>query len=129
MTVSFTVRGSFKKTEKFLQEMKKFNSIVMRVAQAEARRGVQALKAATPRDSGLAASSWNYKILQNGRSVTIIWTNDDIENGRFPVAIMLQYGYATGTGGYVQGRDYINAAMRPIFESIADNVWKAVKSA
>lgn len=128
MNISFTTRGSFKNTEKFLAAMKNINSTIRRVVEAEAQRGVQALINATPKDSGLAASSWGYKIVQNGRRVTIIWTNTNIENG-FPVAIMLQYGYATGTGGYVQGRDYINPAMKPIFDKIADNVWKAVKSA
>jgi hypothetical protein len=76
----------------------------------------------------LAADSWSYEIERSGRSVTIKWLNTDIENG-FPVAIMLQYGHGTGTGGYVQGMDYINPAMRPIFDSIADQVWKAVTSA
>lgn len=129
MEVSFTTRGSWKKTDKFLKEMQNINSHVYRVCQSEAQRGVQALIAYTPRDSGLAASSWGYKIVQNGRRVTIIWTNTNKENGGFPVAVMLQYGYGTGTGGYVQGRDYINPAMKPIFKIIADNVWKAVKSA
>lgn len=129
MEISFTTRGSFKNTEKFLKEMQNLNSHIRRVAESEAQRGVQALIAATPRDSGIAAASWGYKIVQNGRKVTIVWTNTDLENGGFPVAIMLQYGYGTGSGGYVQGRDYINPAMKPIFESIANNVWKAVKSA
>ncbi len=128
MEISFTTRGSFAKTEKFLAGMKDVNSVIRRVAEAEAKRGLDALRAATPRDSGLAASSWTYKIVQNGRRITIVWMNTNMENG-FPVAIMLQYGYATGTGGYVQGRDYINPAMRPVFEIIANNVWKAVKSA
>jgi hypothetical protein len=126
--VSFTTKGSFKNTEKFLKEMQNIQSTIHRVVEREAQRGVQALIAATPKDSGIAASSWGYKIVQNGRRTSIVWTNRDVENG-FPVAIMLQYGYGTGSGGYVQGRDYINPAMKPIFESIANNVWKAVKSA
>lgn len=127
MEFSFTTTGSFKNTEKMLKGMKDINSVITRVLNAEAQKGVVALRAATPKDSGLAASSWGYKIVQNGRRVSIVWTNTDVESG-FPVAIMLQYGYGTGTGGYVQGRDYINPAMKPIFKSIADNVWKAVKS-
>ena len=129
MEVSFTTKGSFKNTEKFLAGMKNINSHIRKVAEAEAKRGVAALQLATPRDSGLAATSWGYKIVQNGRRVQIVWTNNNEENGGFPVAVMLQYGYGTGTGGYVQGRDYINPAMAPIFKIIADNVWKAVKSA
>lgn len=129
MEVKMHVTGSFKHTEKFLAEMKNLNSNIRRVAEAEAKRGVEALIRATPRDSGIAASSWGYTILQNGRRVAIVWTNNDLENGGFPVAVMLQYGYATGTGGYVQGRDYINPAMKPVFDRIATNVWKAVTSA
>lgn len=129
MEVSFTTKGSFKNTEKFLAGMKNINSHIRKVAEAEAKRGVQALILATPKDSGLAASSWGYKIVQNGRRIQIVWTNSNEENGGFPVAVMLQYGYGTGSGGYVQGRDYINPAMAPIFKIIADNVWKAVKSA
>lgn len=90
--------------------------------------GIGALAAATPHDSGLAASSWGYKVENSSGGVSISWTNTDVEGG-FPVAIMLQYGHGTGTGGYVAGRDYINPAMKPIFDKIADRVWKAVTSA
>jgi hypothetical protein len=92
------------------------------------KEGVAALERATPLDSGVAAGSWEYKVENKPGHVTIVWTNWDVENG-FPVVVMLQYGYATGTGGYVQGRDFINPAMKPIFDSIADRVWKAVTSA
>lgn len=128
MDIKFSHRGSFKRTEKFLGEMKNVNSHIRKIAEIEAQKGVQALIAATPKDSGLAATSWGYKIVQNGRKITIVWTNSN-EEGGFPVAVMLQYGYGTGSGGYVQGRDYINPAMKPVFDLIANNVWKAVKSA
>jgi hypothetical protein len=123
---TFTTRGSFRRTEKMLRSMQNLNfqQLLSQMGQA----GVTALASATPKQSGLAASSWSYKIVQKGRVVSIIWTNSNEENG-FPVAIMLQYGYGTGTGGYVQGRDYINPAMKPIFDKIAETVWKAVKSA
>ena len=124
--IKFTSRGSFKNTEKFLERMKRLD--IRRILEQEGERGVRALMAATPRDSGLAASSWGYEVGQNGRSVTITWTNSDVENG-FPVALSLQYGYGTGTGGYVQGRDYINPAMRPVFDQIAETVWKVVTTA
>jgi hypothetical protein len=94
----------------------------------QAQLGVDALANAVPKDSGLASQNWGYEVSQNGGGVRITWTNSDIENG-FPVAIMLQYGYGTGTGGYVQGRDYINPAIRPVFDQIANTVWKAVTSA
>lgn len=95
--------------------------------EALAQQGVTALESATPVDSGLAAGSWSYTITRGKGSARIEWVNSDVENG-FPVAIMLQYGYGTGTGGYVQGRDYINPAIQPIFDQIADKVWKAVTS-
>lgn len=120
------VTGSTKHAEEFLQKMLNLN--IMRVLEANGQAGVDALEAATPVDSGLAANSWAYQVRQNGGVYTITWTNNDVENG-FPVAIMLQYGYGTGTGGYVQGRDYINPAMKPIFDKIAEDVWKAVTSA
>lgn len=124
--ISAITSGSFKRTEDFLKKLAKNDHF--RGVEALAREGVAALASATPNDSGLAASSWNYKIIMTRTSLTIIWTNSDVENG-FPVAIMLQYGYGTGTGGYVPGRDYINPAIRPVMDKIADKVWKAVTSA
>lgn len=123
--ITFSSTGSFKNTESFLKAMAKLE--IRRLIESQAQAGVTALATATPLESGLAASSWGYEIRQNGSSLTIAWTNSDVENG-FPVAITLQYGYGTGTGGYVQGRDYINPAIRPVFDEIADKVWKAVTS-
>lgn len=123
--ISFTTTGSFKRTERFLTYIGRGD--LFRQLETLAQKGVSALQAATPIESGLAASSWGYEI-KGGNSPTIVWTNSDVENG-FPVAIMIQYGHGTGTGGYVSGRDYINPAMRPVFDEIADSVWKAVTSA
>ena len=117
--------GSFRKTQAYLRKLQKFD--ILSVLNSCGQEGVNALAAATPIESGLAASSWGFKATNTSTAATITWTNVDVENG-FPVAIMLQYGYGTGTGGYVQGVDYINPAMRPIFDSIADKVWKAVTS-
>lgn len=125
--VTFKSSGNFDSTEKFLKKLAKLSNIKS-VMDAGGRAGVRALAAATPADSGLAAESWDYQISASGGGYRITWTNSDVENG-FPVAIMLQYGYGTGTGGYVQGRDYINPAMSPIFDKIADDVWKVVTSA
>ena len=86
------------------------------------------LSSATPEESGLTANSWRYEISDTKSHYSVSWYNSDVENG-FPVAIMLQYGYGTGTGGYVQGRDYINPAIRPIMDALANDVWKAVTSA
>jgi hypothetical protein len=117
--------GSTKRTEAFLRKLAKGD--IYPGLDNFARAGADALARATPAESGLAAGSWDYKIERSGVNLTISWFNTDVENG-FPVAVMLQYGYATGTGGYVQGRDYINPAMRPIFDQIEQAVWKAVTS-
>lgn len=124
--VSFSTSGSFNNTERFLRSMQKLQ--IDSILKSAAQRGVNALAKATPQDSGLASSSWGYVIDQKRGSIMIGWTNSDVENG-FPVALMIQYGHGTGTGGYIQGKDYINPAMRPIFDEIADTVWKAVTSA
>ena len=123
--ISFRTGGSFKKTETFLRKISRGD--IYQGLDRLALLGVNALALATPYDSGLASTSWDYEIKRSRSACLISWTNSDIENG-FPVAIMLQYGYGTGTGGYVQGRDYINPAMRPIFDYIADEVWKVVTS-
>lgn len=124
--ISFVTSGSWKGIERFLQ--KNSRGDFFQGLDGLAQQGVNALAKATPIESGLAAESWTYKIERSRASVTISWNNVDVETG-FPVAIMLQYGYATGTGGYVAGKDYINPAMRPVFDHIRDKVWKAVTSA
>lgn len=123
--ISFEVRGSFNRLETYLKSLSKLN--ITAILEAHGQEGVAALIGATPVDSGLAASSWGYEVSTANGRYTIAWTNADIENG-FPVAIMLQFGYGTGTGGYVQGVDYINPAIQPIFDRIENEVWKAVTS-
>lgn len=123
--ISFRSNGSFTKTESYLKALSKVD--ILAVMKSCGQEGVYALASATPVDSGIASSSWDFETLREGNLYSIVWTNSNVENG-FPVAIMLQYGYGTGTGGYVQGYDYINPAMRPIFDQIADKVWKAVTS-
>jgi hypothetical protein len=123
--IKLNLRGSFDKTERYLKKLQTLE--FRRFLQGQALKGVNALRAATPGETGLAAESWGYRITQNGRRITITWTNSDTENG-FPVAVMLQYGYGTGTGGYVQGRNYINPAMKPVFDDIERDVVKAVRS-
>lgn len=124
--ITFTVTGDFKTTQDFLTHVKNLNLLGM--LDSYGQMGVAALSEATPIDTGLAAGSWGYTVTADDGVYTIAWTNSDIETG-FPVSIMLQYGYSTGTGGYVQGRDYINPAIAPTFDQIADKVWKAVTSA
>lgn len=124
--ISVSSSGSTARTEAFLKKM--LHGDIFAGLDALARQGVTALATATPKDSGLTSSTWDYRIQRSGSSLSIEWLNTDVESG-FPVAIMLQYGYATGTGGYVAGRDYINPAMKPIFDMIAERVWKVVTSA
>lgn len=121
--ITFSSKGSFKNTDAFLQRMSKgdiFNSLGQ-----YGQRGVDALSNATPRESGETASSWYFKVSKKRGSYSISWYNRHIENGR-PIAILIQYGHGTGTGGYVQGRDYINPAIQPIFDKIANDIWKVV---
>lgn len=126
MKISFISKGSFDHTESFLKAMT--NQNVRAVLEAYGQKGVVALSSATPVDTGLAAQSWTYEITQKGKSFTIAWKNTDIENG-FPVVIMLQHGHGTGSGGYVQGRDFINPVLRPLFDQMSDELWKEVTSA
>jgi len=90
--------------------------------------GIQALSSATPEDTGRTADSWKYEVYNRGGVYTIVWINTNVVNG-VPVAILLQYGHGTGTGGYIFGRDFINPAIQPIFDRIASDVWKVVTSA
>jgi len=124
--ISFTSSGSFERTFRFLHVVR--NLRIDHVMNEAGRTGVNALAHATPVETGRAASSWSYEVNRKGSIFEIVWKNSDIEDG-FPVAIMLQFGYGTGTGGYVAGRDYINPAIQPIFDQIANEVWKVVTSA
>lgn len=124
--ISFSSRGDFKNLEKFLKTMSKND--IFRALDEFGRQGVDALSSATPVESGQTATSWSYEVSKTGRSYSISWTNSHIVDGR-PIVILLQYGHGTGTGGYVQGRDFINPTIKPIFDKIAESVWKAVTSA
>lgn len=124
--VSFTLSGSTDRTQKFLQKMNAPD--LYSGLESLGQRGVAALQANTPVDSGLTANSWGYEIEVKSGSTTITWFNMHNESGA-NIAILLQYGHATGTGGYVSGRDYINPAIKPIFDEIANEVWKKVTSA
>lgn len=116
-------KGDFSKVTKYLIKAKK--GIRLRDLDKYGKQGVAALSSATPVDTGLTASSWYYKIERSGSTISITFLNSNVQNG-VPIAVILQYGHGTGTGGWVQGRDYINPALRPIFDKIADNAWKEV---
>jgi len=119
-------KGSFKNTETFLKKMSKLSP--EDILTKYAREGVLELSRSTPSKSGLTANSWNYQVLAKKGYYSITWTNSNVVDG-VPIAILLQYGHGTGTGGYIEGYDYINPALRPIFDKIADDVWNEVKSA
>lgn len=118
--------GNTKNTDSFLATILSGNSVPN--VEAEAQRGVDALKQATPKSSGLTADGWSYEIEREGDSVTIYWINTHEING-FNVAVGLQYGHGTGSGGWIAGYDYINPALKSIFDKIADDVWKEVQKA
>ena len=115
--------GDFSKTTKFLNKILKRDYIA--VLKKYADQGLIALQNATPVDTGKTASSWGYEISQSNGKYTITWTNSNIA-GYVPVAIIIQYGHATKNGGFVQGIDYINPAMKPIFDKMAKDAWKEV---
>lgn len=123
MAISFRVKGDYSRTKQFLERMKEV--IHRGDLNKYGQMGLDALIAATPVDSGLTASSWNYRIKRDARGATIEWYNTRNVNG-VPIAVILQYGHATKDGHFVRGVDYINPAMKPVFEAIADDAWKEV---
>ena len=121
--ISFSQKGDFSKLTRYLEKAREV--IKLGVLDKYGRRGVEALSSATPMDSGLTANSWYYKIEQGNGSATIGFYNSNINDG-VPIAVILQYGHGTGTGGWVEGRDYINPSIQPIFDEIAEAAWKEV---
>jgi len=123
--IKVSTRGSFANVQAFLQRMK--NREQFKTLYKYGPVGVAALKNATPKDSAETANSWYYEIVDRPGYFSIHWLNSNIqEPGRIPVAVLIQYGHATGNGGYVQGVDYINPALAPIFDQIAADMWKEV---
>lgn len=121
--IRFRQKGDFSKLTRFMEKAK--NAVKIGQLDKYGREGVQALASVTPVDSGKTANSWYYEVINGNGSVTITYNNSNIQNG-VPIAIILQYGHGTRNGGWVQGRDYINPAIQPIFDAIADNAWKEV---
>ena len=121
--ITFRQKGDFSKLNRYFKRVKE----VVKVGDLDriGREGVQALSSATPRDTGLTATSWIYSIERTSNRVSITFNNTNIQNG-VPIAIILQYGHGTRNGGYVQGRDYINPAIQPIFDKLAKDAWEEV---
>lgn len=122
--ITIRQRGDFKNLTSFLERSKEaFN---LGILDKYGRQGVAALKASTPKDTGKTADSWYYRINRNNGTVSLSFHNSNMNKG-VPIAIILQYGHATGNGGYVEGVDYINPALQPVFQKLADEAWKEVK--
>lgn len=121
--ISFRHKGDFSKLTSFLEKAK--NAVRLGDLDRYGREGVSALASATPVDTGQTANSWFYEIEHRNGSTVISFHNSNIQNG-VPIAIILQYGHGTGTGGWVEGRDYINPAIRPVFDKLANEAWKEV---
>ena len=122
--ITFRHKGSFSNLEKMLR--KSMGLRYRHVLEKYAQQGVESLRAATPMATGETAASWGYEIVEGNGTLSIHWTNSHINKG-VNIALILQYGHGTGTGGYVQGVDYINPALKPIFDAMADAAWKEVR--
>lgn len=126
--ITINSNGSFSKLERFFDNI---SDIIQKInLDKYGKMGVDALKAATPKDSGLTAESWYYVIEHDNinSTFTINWYNSNVIDGWCNIAVLLQYGHATNNGGYVQGHDYINPALKPVFDKIAQDAWKEVKN-
>ncbi|BDE86993.1 hypothetical protein CE91St42_14510 [Oscillospiraceae bacterium] len=124
--ITFRQKGDFSRLTRFMERAKE--AVRLGDLNRYGRAGVAALASATPVDTGETAKSWRYEILNRDGMVRISFLNSNIQNG-VPIAIILQYGHTTGNGGWVEGRDYINPAIRPIFDQIANEAWREVKRA
>lgn len=123
--IRFKHQGNFKHTESFLLRVQRRS--YLDVLEKYGRAGVEALASATPKDSGMTAAAWSYEIVHTDSGYAIYWSNSNINKG-VNIALILQYGHGTGTGGYVRGIDYINPAIRPLFDQIANEAWREVTS-
>lgn len=121
--IGFRQKGDFSKTTAYLKKLKQQR--ILLALDKYGQEGVNALASATPVDTGLTAKSWYYKIEVKDGSASLIFCNSNIQNG-IPIAIILQFGHGTGTGGWVEGRDYINPAIQPIFDSMVAQAWGEV---
>lgn len=116
--------GSFSNTENYIKRMQKLD--VLSILHSVGEAGVQALYTYTPKDTGLTAASWSYQIEKRRKGWRVFWTNDNVDSGGVQVAILLQYGHGTRGGGFVQGVDYINPALKPIFDQVIAEIWREV---
>lgn len=123
--ITLRCRGNYNKTEMFLKDCKNINGL-HQIMEKYGREGVAALSAVTPVDSGETATSWSFEIIEESDGISLVFTNNSTTKTGIPIAILLQYGHGNGRGGYVRGRDFINPAVQPIFDRLADEAWKEV---
>lgn len=124
--IKLVASGSFDKSIKFLHFL--YSREFSKHLDEQAKKGVDALVSYTPVDTGATANSWYYEIEKSPNRITINWCNSNVNKG-IPIAILIQYGHATGNGYYVEGRDYINPAIQPVFDDIAESIWSEVTKA
>lgn len=121
--IGFRNKGDFSKTQSYFQKVREAAQV--QILEKYGNEGVAALASATPVRTGLTATSWYYRIERSGNKIKLIFLNSNVNNG-VQIAVILQMGHGTGTGGWVEGRDYINPAIQPIFDNIVDAAWKEV---
>lgn len=119
--IKFTQKGDFSKITQYLEKQRSSNR--KRLLEKYGALGVKYLSEATPKDTGMTSNSWGYSVNSSKDKMSIEWSNSNVENG-VPIAIILQYGHGTGTGGYVQGRDYINPAIQSVFDEMSKELWE-----
>ncbi len=128
MSIKVTSSGDFSKTLKYLNKLSSFKKQkLMSILNKYGQEGVKKLANATPIDTGETASRWRYEIEEKGNDVSLIFINDNVNEG-IPVVVLIQYGHGTGTGGYVPPNDFINPVIKPIFQKLADEAWKEVRA-
>lgn len=128
MKINFEHSGNFNHLEKFLTKSLHLSPLVKPILEKYGKRGVEALKEATPKDTGKTADSWTYEIIKDkDNKYEIVWSNTNVVNGWANIAILLQYGHATRNGGFVKGTDYINPAIEKVFQGMANEAWEEVK--
>lgn len=123
--IKISQHGSFKNTENFFKRSQKIN--IKNILEKYGKEGVSALTSATPLETGLTASSWDYEIHYKKGIYEIVWTNSNINDG-IPIVILIQYGHSTKNGTFVKGKDFINPALKPVVNKLADEIWREVKS-
>lgn len=127
-SISVRVKGDYNRTERFFKRLSLFDDLVNHILHKYGKMGVERLKDYTPKDTGKTSESWSYEIVKENGAMRLIFSNSNVVNDWANVAILIQYGHGTRNGGWVEGRDYINPALHPIFDDLAKSAWEEVKN-